>query len=169
MAQFAREIENFRDLPDRIGPPGEEDGLPFLPPSDPSVHYSHRNVSGVCNDASVLEQFNQIASTVKDNANMAGILVSLQMLPYQVVCLVYPLINTEDFPEGIIMNNTGAIGLDLITEPTRRVYAQSVLEADDIYVAGPLTLREYANDGSQCDVSVEKAFITALPVPLMSM
>jgi hypothetical protein len=142
MAQFASEIELFRDLPNRVGPPGEAGSLPFLPPFAPDGPVTHRNVTGVCDDPDVLERYTDIASTIKRNANMEGVLVNIQLVPYEVVCLVHPLINTEDFPEGIVMNNTGSIGLDLLTDPVRQSYGESVVRAEDIIIIGPIPLRE---------------------------
>jgi hypothetical protein len=49
-----------------------------------------------------------------------GVLLNLQLSPASIVCLVYPLVNTEDFPEGISMNSSGVVGLDLFNDPRNR-------------------------------------------------
>ena len=82
------------------GPINGIDSLPLLPGSPPT----HRNVSGVCDDEVVYQRFRKVAKTIKESANMNGVLVSLQLVPHEVVCMIYPLINTEDFDDGIVMN-----------------------------------------------------------------
>ena len=162
MAQFATELPIFRDLPHQIGPVGEEGSLPMLPPMSPDGPYTHRNVTGVCDDAALMERFNEIASTIKKNAKMEGVLVNLQLAPEAVVCLLYPLVNTEDFENGIVLNNTGARGLDLLVDPVSSFIAKAAIATDSIAIAGPLTLRQCRE--SSCDAAVEKAFIARLPI-----
>lgn len=158
LAQFVGEIDEFDALAEKVGAqPQVEAMVPGeLPPP-------YRQVDGICDDPVVLDRFNGIAKSIKENAEMEGILVSLQLVPEEVVCMVYPLINTEDFADGIVMDNQGAVGLDLLAIPARIAYAESVLQSDSIYIAGPLTLEECAGDG-ECNVSVKEAFIAALPV-----
>jgi hypothetical protein len=163
MAQFVTELVIFKDMPDRIGPPSEPGSLPFLPPFTEDGPYTHRNTTGVCDDKTLLDRFNDIATTVKENANMEGVLVAIQFVPYEVVCLVHPLVNSEDFPEGVVMDSTGAIGLDLLTDPTRRFYGATVVKSKEIIIIGPLALKE-CQDGKDCDSLVERAIIAALPV-----
>lgn len=157
MAQFVGEIGSFNALADGVA------DLPFVPAEETGGIVTHRDVDGVCNDVDVLDRFNKIAASIKENADMEGVLVTLQLVPDQVVCMVYPLINSEDFEDGIVQDNTGAIGLDLSAIPSRIAYSQSVLSSNGIYIAGPLTLQECAGEGD-CNVSVEKAFLAALPV-----
>eukprot|EP00529_Nitzschia_sp_RCC80_P030671 CAMPEP_0113503384 /NCGR_PEP_ID=MMETSP0014_2-20120614/34117_1 /TAXON_ID=2857 /ORGANISM="Nitzschia sp." /LENGTH=304 /DNA_ID=CAMNT_0000398351 /DNA_START=46 /DNA_END=957 /DNA_ORIENTATION=+ /assembly_acc=CAM_ASM_000159 len=112
LAQFVAEIPLFRDLPNKIGQVGiDVDALPFLPGT------YHRNISSVCDDPQLVEKFNQIASTIKKQSKMDGILVNLQIAPDAVVCLIHPLNNTEDFEPPVYMDNTGAIGHDLLSDP----------------------------------------------------
>lgn len=158
LAQFVGELDSFNALADRVG------ARPSLPPLEPNGVITHREVDGVCDDPDVLNRFNGIAESIKEDADMAGVLVSLQLVPDQVVCMVYPMINTEDFKDGIVQDNRGAIGLDLVAIPSRTAYSESVLSSKGIYIAGPLTLEECSGDGGDCNVSVEKAFIAALPV-----
>jgi hypothetical protein len=160
LAQFVSEIEEFFALADRIGPVGGPYSLPLLP-GTPSTH---RNVSGVCNDPGVLDRFNEVAHTIKEHAQMEGALVNLQLVPFEVVCMVYPLINEEDFVDGVNLNSTGVIGLDLLTDPNRVIYAKSVIRSEGIYIAGPLTLRECQLLRGACKSTVEKAFVAALPI-----
>lgn len=195
MAQFVNELEIFRTLHDQVGPADGPNSLPFVPSYSPGTRPTHRNITGVCDEPAVVQRFNDIASKIKQNANMDGILVNLQFLPYQVLCLIHPLVNYEDFPDGIVMNNTGVLGYDLLADPARREYAKNVIQGDGLYMMGPVLLREcqlsskkdtaededMGDDGigknndddgesvaassqSACHVTVERAFIAALPV-----
>ncbi|KAL3937731.1 MAG: hypothetical protein SGBAC_007225 [Bacillariaceae sp.] len=164
LAQFVGEIPEFYGLADRIGPVGEIGSRPLLPGSgSPPSPGTHRNVSGVCDDPVVVERYNRVAKTLKENAKMEGVMISLQLVPYQVVCNAYPLNNTEDFEEGVFFDSTGAIGLDLLSDPARIAFSEGVIKSEDVYIAGPLTLRQCAN-GGECLPAVEKAFIASLPV-----
>lgn len=160
LSQLATELEIFHDLPAMIGPAGKPGSLPFLPPSTPGGPVTHRNVTGVCDEPALVDRFNAIASTIKKHARMEGILVNLQLAPEAVVCLLYPLNNTEDFPGDIFMDNTGAQGLDLLTDPNMKFLAESSIIKENVTVAGPLSLRQCMN----CDATVEKAFIARLPI-----
>ncbi len=72
---------------------------------------------------------------------MQGILVNVQLAPHAVVCLLNPLVNTEDFPPGIVLNNTGAVGHDLLNDPKRTFIARATIPAyPNVVTAGPLTL-----------------------------
>ena len=158
LAQFVAELSLFRELPNRIGQIGiDEDALPML-----EGRY-HRNVTNVCDDPTLLERFNQIASTIKSQSNMDGILVNLQLAPDAVVCLVHPLNNTEDFDDGVYMDNSGAVGHDLLEDPDRNFIAKATIPSDRVVVAGPLRM-EQCRDG--CHPIVEEAFIARLPIAL---
>lgn len=158
LAQFAQELDIFHPLPDQIGPAGEEGSAPFLPPSEPGDPPTHRNVSGVCNDPELVSRFNEIASTIKKNSGGEGVIVNLQLAPEAVVCLAYPLVNTEDFEDDVVMNNTGAIGHDLLNDPNRKFIAEQTVPADGVVIAGPLTLVQGGEE------VVEQAFIARLPI-----
>ena len=158
LAQFVAELSIFRELPNRIGQIGiDEDALPML-----EGRY-HRNVTNVCDDPTLLERFNQIAATIKSQSNMDGILVNLQLAPDAVVCLVHPLNNTEDFEDGVYMDNSGAVGHDLLEDPNRKFIAKATIPSDRVVVAGPLRMEQCA-DG--CHPIVEEAFIARLPIAL---
>ena len=164
MAQFAMELPLFRALPQRIGAAGEEGSLPFMPLKEPGAVFTHRNITGVCDDPALVERFNAIASSIKKRAKIEGVLVNLQLAPEAVVCLLYPLVNTEDFEDGIVMDNTGARGLDLLTDPVSSFIAKATIPTDAVSIAGPLTLRQCRD--SSCDATVEKAFIARLPIAI---
>ncbi len=159
LTQFVTEIDSFRTLVQRIGLPGEEGSLPFLPPDDGNTR-THRNVTGVCDDPFLVKKFERIAGSIKRDSKMQRILVNLQLVPNGVVCLVHPINNTEDFPPGIFMDNTGALGHDLLTDPARKVIVAKALPRENVSIVGPVTLRQCDN----CDPTVEKAFIARLPI-----
>jgi sensor domain CHASE-containing protein len=119
-------------------------------------------VTGVCDKPDLVKRFNEIASTIKKNAGMEGVLVNIQALPYAVNCLLYPLNNTEDFEDGIFMDNTGAQGHDLAKDPDRVVLAEKTLASENVVIAGPLPLRQC----QECHPTVEKAFIARLPITM---
>jgi hypothetical protein len=166
ISQFVAELDMFHSLPSLIGPPGQPGSLPLLPPSpdDPDGISTHRDMtSGVCADPDLVERFNKIAATIKENANMEGVLVVLELAPQAVLCLIYPLVNTEDFPPGVQLNSTSAIGFDLLATPSRTYISKLTLSGEDVIMSGPLTLTECSGDGT-CVPAVEKAFIARYPI-----
>jgi sensor domain CHASE-containing protein len=58
------------------------------------------------------------------------------------------------------MDNSGAFGHDLLTDPDRKFIAEVTVPSSKVVIAGPLTLRQCHN----CDPTVEKAFIARLPI-----
>lgn len=160
LAQFVNELDIFKDLPKEVGLAGEEGSLPFMPPKVEGGPYTHRNYTGVCDRQDLVERFDKIAAGIKKNAGMEGVLVNLQLVPNAVVCLAYPLNNTEDFPEGVFMDNSGAIGHDLLTDPARKFIAEATVPSEEVVIAGPLKLKQCQD----CDPTVEKAFIARLPI-----
>jgi sensor domain CHASE-containing protein len=160
LAQFVNEIESFRSLPRQIGLAGDEGSLPLLPPKVEGEMPTHRNVTGVCDDPSLQEQFYRIAGAIKRDSALDGILVNLQLVPDGTVCLLHPVNNTEDFPPGVYMDNTGAIGHDLLNDPARKFIAEATVPSNNVVIAGPLRLKQCQD----CDPIVEKAFIARLPI-----
>jgi hypothetical protein len=164
MAQFVNEIPIFKKLSSEIGQAYAPGSLPLLPGNKGHGDGSptHRNITGVCDEPGLVQRFDEIAATVKRNAGMEKVLVNLQLAPGGVICLAYPLNNTDDFPPGIFMDNTGVIGLDLLTDPSRKFIAEAGIMSETVTIAGPLTL-EGCED---CDPTVEKAFIARYPIAL---
>jgi len=159
LAQFVQQLSEFDGLAETIGPAGEPGSAPLIPRDDGVP--SHRNVTGICDDGPTLARFNEIAADIKRNAGMEKVLVNLQIAPHAVVCMLYPKNNTEDFEDGIFMDNSGAIGHDLLEDPARKFIAQATVPADSVVIAGPLTLKQCDPD---CHPTVEKAFIARLPI-----
>jgi sensor domain CHASE-containing protein len=108
----------------------------------------------------MLERFNHIASGIKRNAKMEGILVNLQVAPQAVVCMLYPKNNTEDFSDGVFLDSAGAIGHDLLTDPDRSFIAEQTVPSDDLVIAGPLKLTQCED----CAPTVQEALIARLPI-----
>lgn len=80
MAQFASELDIFADLPEKIKSPGEPGALPFLA-QRANATTVYRNVTGVCDQPELIDRFVDIASAVKTNARMDGVLHNIQLAP----------------------------------------------------------------------------------------
>ena len=160
ISQFVAELQIFDDLPTKIGPGGQPGSAPFLPPYTPGGPVNKRNVTGICDDPATIARFNEIAATIKANANMEGILVNIQIDPYGVVCMPYPLNNTEDFPKGVYLDSTGVIGFDTLADPIDRPVAEATLRTDQVVVEGPISLVQCPT----CDPVVRQAFIARLNI-----
>ena len=153
MAQFATELEIFADLPDKIKSAGEPGALPFLPDRERTF----RNVTGVCDEPQLVERFTQIASAVKANAKMGGILHNIQLAPEGVICLLHPMNNTEDFSDGkSYLDNTGAWGIDLLNDSFHQYIARQSLKQEEVGIVGPRALTQCPTCGLY--------FIIRLPV-----
>jgi hypothetical protein len=158
MAQFASELSIFNNLPNQIGAAGSPNSLPVWNKTD-SMNKTrfYRNVTGVCDDPELVERFESIAASVKANAKMDGVVHSLQYAPEGVICLVYPLNNTEDFADGRYLDNTGALGVDLLTDPFHRFIAlDSLTQEEGLSIVGPRQLLQCPDCGLY--------FIVRLPV-----
>jgi signal transduction histidine kinase len=150
MAQFAVNLEIFRDLPDQIGISHAPGSLPFTN----GTYF--RNVTGVCDDPELVSRFTSIAAGAKKHAKMDGLLVNIQLAPQGVLCLLHPMNNTEDFEDGNFLDNSGAWGLDLFDSPSNRYIARESIKNEEISIAGPLQLKQCPN----CD----PFFIARLPI-----
>lgn len=158
LSQFVFEIDELRALADEIGQVGVDGSLPLLP--NPDGHPTHRNITGVCDSPRLQQRFSDIAGIIKQNAKMDGVLVNIQLAPMATVCLVHPINNTEDFPEGVYLDSSGAIGHDLLSDPRRKFIAEATLPANRVVTAGPLSLVQCKD----CSPVVERAFIARLPI-----
>ena len=140
ISQFVKHLDVLKDLPYEIG---HADGSGLLDTgAAPLVNgTTNRDLSNTSvTDPKVIELFNSISKNVKDDADLDGILVNLQLAPMGVVSLIYPLVNYEDFEDPIFMNNTKAIGHDLLFDEKRVAGARKTLASSDPVVVGPLTL-----------------------------
>jgi len=158
LGEFVRDTPSFLSLSSLIGKGGEPGSAPYIN----ATVINHRNVSGICDNSTVMTEFNRIAKSIKDDANLGGALVSLNLSPYDVACLFYPLNNTEDFKSPLYLDNSGAVGQDLLKDPTRRAIMLKTHETQSYTVAGPLSLHQCTN----CPPVVRNAFIARLRVDM---
>ena len=156
LGELVKELPYFQDLPFEIGPGGAPGSAPYR--QDTVI--THRNTSGICDDPTVVDDFNRIAKNIKEGANMNGALVNLQLAPEGVVCLLYPMNNTEDFEPPLYLDNSGTVGLDLLKDPECRAISEAAVPASGIVVAGPMTLRQCRT----CPPAVSRAFIAQMPI-----
>ena len=156
LGEFVKETPSFLSLSSLIGQGGEPGSAPYI--NDTIIN--HRNVSGICDNSTVMAEFSRIAKKIKDDANLGGALVSLNLSPYDVACLFYPINNTEDFQPPLYLDNSGAVGQDLLKDPTRRAIMLKTHETQSYTVAGPLSLHQCTT----CPPVVRNAFVARLPV-----
>mmetsp|Transcript_7337 Transcript_7337/g.10664 ORF Transcript_7337/g.10664 Transcript_7337/m.10664 type:complete len:724 (+) Transcript_7337:171-2342(+) len=156
LSESVKEMSIFWKLPSLIGPGGETGSAPYVN----ATIINHRNVSDICDNATMLAEFNRIAKIIKNDANLGGSLVALELLPASVVCTAYPLNNTEDFAPPLFLDNSGAVGLDLLKDPRSRALAVATLGSSKVVVAGPLQLTQCPD----CPPVVKTAFIARLSV-----
>lgn len=156
LAQFATELDALADLPDRVGQAGAAGSLPFLTDDGDGSLDPRRNVTGVCDDPGLVERYSQIASAIKRNAKMDGILHNLQLAPHGVICLLEPMINTEDFDDGSFLDSSGVWGLDVLNDPVNKYIARASMKEEELGIAGPLQLKQCPECGLY--------FIARLPI-----
>lgn len=152
MAQFAVELEIFASLPDKVR------DLPYLPfdSSDPSA-VLYRDVTGVCDEPELVKHFDQLASNIKSNAQMDGVLHNIQLAPDGIICLMNPMNNTEDFNDGVsFLDNTKAWGIDLMNDSFYKFIARQSMKQEEVGIAGPRTIYQCPSCGMY--------FIARLPV-----
>jgi hypothetical protein len=133
MQEIIRRLDTFNDLPQKMNQTDK-----YLTGDPPGRAW--RNATKLCLDPAYVDPFNVIARSVKDSARMPGVLVNVQLAPFGAVCLLFPLVNTEDFDDGITMNNTGAIGLDILNDPVSGYYTREAIKNSRVTIQGPLTL-----------------------------
>jgi len=85
MAQFATELEIFRELPEKIGQAYESGSLPFIVNADGSPSTSFRNITGVCDDPVLERRYSKIVETIQKNLGMEDILQNMQLVSTSLV------------------------------------------------------------------------------------
>ena len=155
MSMFIQELPSFHDLDIMVGDRCDAKTDPLnctestSAPPMPGKEGTHRDLSKLFDSPygqSVKQKFDTIASGIKENSGLGKALVNIQLAPKGVVSLIYPVINCEDFvdnprvEEGYCMNNTGALGHDLLNDPARVGIARATVPADGVVTAGPLSL-----------------------------
>lgn len=102
----------------------------------------YNNVTGICDDPAYVDPFVDIASHIKENSQMQKILVNVQLAPSGVLCLTYPKNNTDDFPPGMYLDTSGAIGLNLFDTPNRAESSKAAIKKQDKTIQGPIELAQ---------------------------
>ncbi len=140
LSQFVKRLDEFKKLPHEIGQVDGDFFAGFAPPLL-GKEATHRDISNTSlSSQAFLDSFNDIAESIKMDADLGQILVSLQLAPMGVVGAIYPLVNYVDFEPPIYMNNTGALGHDLIRDSNRVGGARQTLRSIKPVVVGPLKL-----------------------------
>jgi hypothetical protein len=147
MAAFVKEVELFEMLDYAVGercdPSTTDCSDSTSVPVMTGKEQTHRNLTGLYETdkgSATLTKFNKVAKDIKDNSGLGRSLVAIQLAPKAVVSLIYPLVNCEDFNDGYCLNNTGALGHDLLNDPNRTAIASKTVPATNVVTAGPLTL-----------------------------
>jgi hypothetical protein len=137
------------------------DDLPFIIGGTDQYNVGdsvYNNVTSICDDPVYVDPFVDMASSIKNSSGLQGILVNVQLAPSGVLCLTYPKNNTEDFPPGVYLDTSGAIGLNLFDTPSRAKSSKDAVVKYDKTIQGPIKL-------VQGDQSViEEALIARYPV-----
>jgi len=163
MAQFVSELPEFHDMPFLVGDrcdPDEQDCSGSTAAPIMVGKKTHRDLTGIF-PAGLKEKFDKIAMGIKANSGMGKALVNIQLAPKAVVSMLYPMVNCEDFDDGICLNNTGAWGHDLLNDPNRIGIARATVPANGVVTAGPLSLIQGTTD------VVSDAFIARLPINMV--
>jgi class 3 adenylate cyclase len=156
LSELVKEMPIFHDLFFKIGRGGEPGSAPYR--NDTVI--THRNVTGICDNSTLVAAFNKIGKRVKDDADLGGALSTVNLAPMGVVCLFYPFNNTEDFTPPNYLDSTGAFGHDLFKDPKRVASATATLPSSVPVTAGPRTLVQCKG----CPTAVRVAFIAMLPI-----
>jgi hypothetical protein len=179
-------LDIFHDLNPLIGP-GDIDGSNPTSTSAPYLDSVRRNVTGICDEPEQMERYEKIARTIKSNANMPGVLMAIQLIPHGVICMVYPLVNTEDFPpeSGIVMDSRPTIGLDLVTLKADKEFVKRAMQLrqnnggmgqpqaqqqqgqqSQVVIQGPIVLEECNQEtiAGDCVPAVRQAFLARMAV-----
>jgi hypothetical protein len=75
LAELVKEIPIFHELPFIIGRGGEPGSAPYMNGTK-GTDITHRNVTGICDNVTLMETYNNIGKTVKDDVNKVGINLS---------------------------------------------------------------------------------------------
>jgi hypothetical protein len=74
-------------------------------------------VSGICDDPTTINNFNQLAKNMKQSANLSGVSLQLQLALEGVICLLHPKNNTDDFITPLLLDGSYLIGQDTLADP----------------------------------------------------
>ncbi len=141
--------EFFRSLPYEIGNFGEPLSAPsiFGPMSTSTPDY--RDVTGICDDQELNENFHTIIDTISSNFGYNETVLNYRIAPYGVICLEDSPINEDNAFENDILNED-MIGYDTLNTPNEEW--TSIIEglfydrAKDVVVKGPMN--EFMDEGN---------------------
>jgi len=145
VAQFATELQVFKELPEKIGQANETGSRPFLTNPDGSFSY-FRNISGVCDDPELIATYNQITATVQKNLKMEDIIGNIQLSPHGVICL-----------SAGVVDMTSLSGWDVMNDPMYMKGNRATLQQESLGLVGPLLL-------DQTCLSCGLHFVARLPI-----
>jgi len=163
IGEFVKELPYFAYLSNEIGPGGQVGSAPYLQ----GTNDTYRDVSGICDNTTTIDNFDRLAKNIKESASLSGILLQLQLAPEAVVCLMYPLNNTEDFTPPLYLDNSPVLGLDNLASPQRRDIAEKTVKSNNtIYIDGPFPVHvhECKDTSENCPIAVQNALLARLAV-----
>ena len=147
MAAFVKQVELFEMLDSALGercdPSTTDCSDSTSVPVMSGKEQTHRNLTGFYetdNGSATLTKFNNVAEDIVDHSALGRSLVAIQLAPKAVVSLTYTLLNCEDLNNDYCLNNTGALGHDLLNDPNHTAITRKAVLATDVVTAGPLTL-----------------------------
>lgn len=108
----------LRELPYKIGNLGERDAVPLQYDFGAEDYkLDHRDVSGICDDPSLMKEFQSIVEGINANFGFEDIIITYRIAPYGVYCLANPQVKVfQQQVDGasVVLNNTAQIGFDPI-------------------------------------------------------
>lgn len=111
-----------------------------------------RNVTGICDDPILREQFRSIVEPINADNNLDGIVVSYRLFPNNVACLNEPWgestkhFKLEDFPQGEENGSAeSTLGLDAANSdnPFWNMVVDQLFIKRELSIFGPLTVSQY--------------------------
>jgi hypothetical protein len=79
--------------------------------------------------------------------------------------VICPLENSEDFSDGVVVDNSGAVGLDLFASSDNSFTARQSIKKSEIIVVGPFPVEHCQEEDRSPETVVQKAFFARLRPP----
>ena len=128
-----------------------------------------KDVRDICDDKKLVDHFNGIAKDIKKDSGLGKVIPSLRLAPAGVMCLIYPLVNEEDFENGY-HNTTKFLYNDWVTDSPfhtstlRRTLDVQNGEEAKVTVTGPYQVESSSRTNKT--IISESLFFTHLGVNL---
>mmetsp|Transcript_51696 Transcript_51696/g.77315 ORF Transcript_51696/g.77315 Transcript_51696/m.77315 type:complete len:566 (+) Transcript_51696:651-2348(+) len=130
--------EMLRDIPFRIGVADQPGSAPFLSPTDYTLDDEHagklryvRNVTGICDDPTLVENYFKTANVALHAARLHGVFIHhATLLPNGVVCLSSPSLESSGY----------ALGQDLFHDPHDSAIIEKVISSTGALFYGPIQI-----------------------------